>query len=44
MPGFRYTLSDQQIADVIAFLGTVPASSKPTEAQLAGQSGPAQGD
>jgi mono/diheme cytochrome c family protein len=37
MPGFRYGLSPSQVDDLLNFLKTVPASDKPTPAQLAGR-------
>lgn len=37
MPGFQYALTPAQIDDVIAYVKTIPASSKPTEDQLAGR-------
>jgi len=36
MPGFRYTLQQQQVSDLISFLKTVSSSQKPTPGQLAG--------
>lgn len=36
MPAFKYGLSEAQLDDILAFLKTVPASDKPTPAQLAG--------
>ena len=36
MPAFKYALSEAQLDDILAFLKTVPASDKPTPAQLAG--------
>jgi mono/diheme cytochrome c family protein len=38
MPGFQYGLSEAQLDDLMNFLKTVPASAKPTPAQLAGRS------
>lgn len=43
MPGFKYDMDDSQINDVIEFLKTVPASAKPTAAQLAGKAPAADG-
>ena len=37
MPGFRYGLSPSQVDDLLNFLKTVPASDKPTPAELAGR-------
>lgn len=37
MPGFQYTLSAAQIAELIAYVKTIPASAKPTELQMAGK-------
>jgi mono/diheme cytochrome c family protein len=37
MPGFSSALKPQQVDDLIAFLKTVPASTKPTANQLAGR-------
>ena len=36
MPGFRYTLQQQQVSDLISFLKTVSSNQKPTAGQLAG--------
>jgi mono/diheme cytochrome c family protein len=38
MPGFQYALSPSQLDDLLNFLKTIPASDKPTPAQLAGRS------
>ena len=38
MPGFRYGLTPSQVDDLLNFLKTVPASDKPTPAQVAGKS------
>ena len=38
MPGFQYTLTPQQMGQVMAYLNTVPSSTKPTPNQLAGRS------
>jgi mono/diheme cytochrome c family protein len=38
MPGFQYGLTPSQLDDLLNFLKTVPASDKPTPAQLAGRS------
>jgi mono/diheme cytochrome c family protein len=43
MPGFSYALTSQQVGEVIAFLKTVPSSTKPTPAQLAGRAEGAAG-
>jgi mono/diheme cytochrome c family protein len=37
MPGWQYSLSSQQVNEVIAFLRTVSSDQKPTAAQLAGK-------
>ena len=39
MPGFKHTLTEQQIKDVIDLLKGIPDSQQPTAAQLAGKSG-----
>ena len=39
MPGFKHTLTQQQIADVTALIKAIPDSQQPTAAQLAGKSG-----
>jgi mono/diheme cytochrome c family protein len=46
MPSFQYTLNPAQMADVIAYVKTIPASAQPTPDQLAGRlpgAKPAQG-
>ena len=37
MPGFQYALKPAQVNDLIAFMKTVPATTKPTPDQLAGR-------
>ena len=37
MPGFQYALKPAQVNDLIAYLKTIPASTKPTPDQLAGR-------
>jgi mono/diheme cytochrome c family protein len=37
MPGFQYSLKPQQMDELMAFIKTVPASTKPTADQLAGR-------
>ncbi len=37
MPGFAYALQPQQMDDLLAFMKTIPASTKPTADQLAGR-------
>jgi mono/diheme cytochrome c family protein len=39
MPGFKYALSSTEEDDLLNFLKTIPASAKPTAAQLAGRNG-----
>lgn len=39
MPAFKYGLSSSQMDDLVNFLKTVPASDKPTPAQLVGRRG-----
>jgi mono/diheme cytochrome c family protein len=36
MPGFSYALQPKQMDDLLAFMKTIPASTKPTPEQLAG--------
>jgi mono/diheme cytochrome c family protein len=38
MPGFQYGLSPSQLDDLLHFLKTMPASAKPTPAQIVGRS------
>jgi len=38
MPAFKYALSAAEEDDLLHFLKSVPASDKPTPAQLAGKS------
>ena len=44
MPAFKYGLSDAEVGDLINFLKSVPASDKPTAAQLAGRGGEGPSD
>ena len=37
MPGFQYALKPAQVNDLIAFVKTIPSSTKPTPDQLAGR-------
>jgi mono/diheme cytochrome c family protein len=37
MPGFAYALQPKQVDDLLAFIKTIPASTKPTADQLAGR-------
>ena len=37
MPGFQYALKPAQVNDLIAFIKTVPSTTKPTPDQLAGR-------
>jgi mono/diheme cytochrome c family protein len=37
MPGFAYALQPKQVDDLLAFMKTIPASTKPTPDQLAGR-------
>ena len=37
MPGFSYALQPKQMDDLMAFIKTIPASTKPTADQLAGR-------
>ena len=37
MPGFSYTLKPKQVDDLMAFIKTIPASTKPTADQLNGR-------
>jgi mono/diheme cytochrome c family protein len=37
MPGFAYALQPKQVDDLLAFMKTIPASTKPTTDQLAGR-------
>ncbi len=44
MPAFKYALSASQVDDLLSFLKSVPASEKPTPAQLAGRAGEGPSD
>jgi mono/diheme cytochrome c family protein len=37
MPGFQYALKPTQMNDVVAFMKTIPATTRPTADQLAGR-------
>lgn len=44
MPAFKYALNPAQVDDLLNFLKTVPASNKPTPAQLVGRRGEGSSD